>query len=137
MISRSRRLFLTAALWVPIILFELLAYLEPGVYDWKQFLMMHVLGFGALAYIVFAAWASRALSQVTEHQIVKKIWLAPLTFIPFYAAPWVIGGLGLVLFGELSGLVMTVAWVVFLPYLLVVGYVISGLTVALYRTFYS
>ncbi|MBK5414124.1 hypothetical protein [Pseudomonas sp. TH31] len=56
---------------------------------------------------------------------------------PFYATPWVIGGLGLLLFGQLSGLVMMVAWVAFLPYLLVVGYVISGLTVALYRTFYS
>lgn len=142
MISLGRRLFLTAALWVPIVAFEVLMYLDsavwyPKVVDWKQFLMIHVLGFGALAYIAFAAWATRALSRTTEEQIVKKVWRAPLMFIPFYAAPWVIGGLGFLLFGELAGLVMMVVWVVFLPYLLVVGYVISGLTVALYRTFFS
>lgn len=142
MISLNRRLFLGAALWVPIIAFEVLIYLEstvwfPKAFDWKQFLTMQGLWFGALAYIVFAAWATRKLSRTTEQQIVKKIWCAPLMFIPFYAAPWVIGGLGLLLFGQLSGLGMMVMWVAFLPYLLGVGYVISGLTVALYRTFYS
>ncbi|MHC8397710.1 hypothetical protein ACYZT8_29330 [Pseudomonas sp. LB3P93] len=142
MISLGRRLFLTAALWVPIVAFEVLMYLEstvwyPRVFDWKQFLTIHVLGFGALAYIAFAAWATRGLSRATEQQIVKKIWCAPLMFIPFYAVPWMIGGLGLLLFGQLGGLVMMVVWVVFLPYLLISGYVISGLTVALYRTFFS
>lgn len=142
MISLNRRLFLGAALWVPIIAFEVLVYLEstvgfPKAFNWEQFLTMQGLWFGALAYIVFAAWATRRLSRTTEQQIVKKIWCAPLMFIPFYAAPWVIGGLGLLLFGQLSGLGMMVMWVAFLPYLLGVGYVISGLTVALYRTFYS
>lgn len=142
MISLNRRLFLGAALWVPIIAFEVLIYLEstvwnPTAFNWEQFLTIHVLWFGSLAYIVFAAWATRKLSRTTEQQIVKKIWCAPLMFIPFYAAPWVISGLGLLLFGQLSGLGMMVMWVAFLPYLLVVGYVISGLTVALYRTFYS
>lgn len=141
-INPSRRLFLTTALWVPIIAFEVLLHFDsnvwsPSVFNWEQFLTMHVLAFGALAYIAFAAWTTRRLSRTTEQQIVKKIWCAPLIFIPFYATPWVIGGLGLLLFGQLSGLVMMVAWVAFLPYLLVVGYVISGLTVALYRTFYS
>lgn len=142
MISLSRRLFLGAALWVPIIAFEVLIYLEstvwfPTAFNWEQFLTIHVLWFGALAYIAFAAWATRRLSRTTEQQIVKKIWCAPLMFIPFYAAPWVIGGLGFLLFGHLAGLGMIVMWVVFLPYLLVVGYIISGLTVALYRTFFS
>nr|WP_306660429.1 hypothetical protein [Pseudomonas nunensis] len=99
--------------------------------------MIHVLSFGVPAYIVFAAWQTRALSKVAEQQVLKKILCAPLTFIPFYAAPWVIGGLGLLLFGQLAGLGLMVMWVAMLPYLLVAGYVISVLTAALYWTFYS
>lgn len=47
------------------------------------------------------------------------------------------GGLGFLLFGQLAGLGLMVMWVALLPYLLVAGYVVAGLTVALYRTFYS
>ncbi|MHC8384655.1 hypothetical protein [Pseudomonas sp. LB3P14] len=62
---------------------------------------------------------------------------APLTFIPFYAVPWVICGLALVLLGNLAGFPMMFGWLAFLPYLLIAGYVVSGLTVALYRTVFS
>ncbi|KAF2389289.1 hypothetical protein [Pseudomonas frederiksbergensis] len=142
MISLSRRLFLGAALWVPIVALVALMILDwvagnSLTPDWKQFVMIHVLSFGVPAYIAFAAWQTRALSKVAEQQVLKKILCAPLTFIPFYAAPWVIGGLGLLLFGQLAGLGLMVMWVAMLPYLLVAGYVISVLTAALYWTFYS
>jgi len=74
------------------------------------------------------------LSKVSEQQVVKKILLAPLMFIPFYAAPWVIGGLGLLLSGQVVGLGVMVMWVALLPYLLIACYAISGLTVAFYTT---
>ncbi|WP_223490247.1 hypothetical protein [Pseudomonas sp. A-RE-19] len=129
------------ALWTPVVVFVVLMILDwasgnSGVLDWKQFLMFHVLAFGVPAYIAFAAWATRALSRTTEEQIVKKIWRAPLMFIPFYATPWVVGGLGFLLFGQLAGLGLMVMWVALLPYLLVAGYVVAGLSVALYRTFF-
>lgn len=70
---------------------------------------------------------------MSEQQVVKKILLAPLMFI-FYAAPWVIGGLGLLLSGQVVGLGVMVMWVALLPYLLIACYAISGLTVAFYTT---
>lgn len=142
MISPSRRRFLVASLWGPIVLLVVLMILDwaagySGISDWKQFLMIYVLAFGIPAYIAFAVWATGVLSTVTEQQVLKKIWCAPLNFIPFYAAPWVIGGLALVLLGNLAGFPMMFGWLAFLPYLLITGYVISSLTVALYRTVYS
>lgn len=141
MISLSRRLFLGIALWVPIVALVALMIFDwaaghSAVFDWQQFLMMNVLSFGVPAYVVFAAWQTRVLSKLTEQQVVKKILLAPLMFIPFYAAPWVIGGLGLLLTGRLVGLGVMVMWVALLPYLLIAGYVIAGLTAALYTTFF-
>ncbi|PKH23096.1 hypothetical protein BI292_14525 [Pseudomonas sp. 43NM1] len=135
-------LFFRVALWFPLAALLILMLVEHGSgdgadLDFHQFLLIYVLSFGIPAYITFALWATRALSGISEQQIVKKIWCAPLMFIPFYAAPWVIGGLGFLLFGHLAGLGMMVMWVVFLPYLLVAGYVISGLTVAFYRTVFS
>lgn len=100
-------------------------------------LLIYVLTFGIPAYIAFALWATPALSGKTEQQILKRIWFAPLTFIPFYAVPWVIYGLANVLLGDLVGFALMFTWLAFLPYLLIAGYVVSGLTVALYRTFYS
>ena len=142
MITRSQRIFLTAALWVPIVMLVVLLIIDwaagySGVSDWKQFLMNYALAFGIPAYLAFVAWATRALSKITEQQILKKIWCAPLTFIPFYAAPWLIGGLVFLLFGQVAGFGLMVMWVALLPYLLIAGYVVCGLTVALYRTVFS
>lgn len=64
----------------------------------------------------------------------EKIRCAPLTFIPFYAAPWLIGSLMLLLFGQLDGFGLMVMWVALLPYLFLAGYVVSSLTVVHYRT---
>jgi hypothetical protein len=108
-----------------------------AVLDLQQMLLIYVLTFGIPAYIAFALWAMRALNGKTEQQILKSVWRAPLTFIPFYAVPWVIYGLAHVLLGSLAGFSMMVGWLAFLPYLLIAGYVVSGLTVALYRTFFS
>jgi hypothetical protein len=108
-----------------------------AVLDWQQMLLIYVLSFGIPAYIAFAPWAMRALNGKTEQQILKSVWRAPLTFIPFYAVPWVIYGLAHVLLGSLAGFPMMFGWLAFLPYLLIAGYVVSGLTVALYRTVFS
>lgn len=108
-----------------------------AVLDWQQMLLIYVLSFGIPAYIAFALWAMRALNGKTDQQILKSVWRAPLTFIPFYAVPWVIYGLAHVLLGSLAGFPMMFGWLAFLPYLLIAGYVVSGLTVALYRTVFS
>jgi hypothetical protein len=108
-----------------------------AVLDWQQMLLIYVLSFGIPAYIAFALWAMRALNGKTEQQILKSVWRAPLTFIPFYAVTWVIYGLAHVLLGSLAGFPMMFGWLAFLPYLLIAGYVVSGLTVALYRTVFS
>ncbi|MFJ7796766.1 hypothetical protein [Pseudomonas sp. NPDC096950] len=134
--------FFRAALWSPLLVMVALTLLEQGneyaaVLDWQQMLLIYVLTFGIPAYIAFALWATRALNGKTEQQILKSVWRAPLTFIPFYASPWVIYGLVFVLLGNLAGFPMMFGWLAFLPYLLIVGYVVSGLTVALYRTVFS
>jgi hypothetical protein len=130
------------ALWLPLAVLLILMLVEHGSgdradLDFHQFLLIYVLSFGIPAYIAFALWAMRALNGKTEQQILKSVWRAPLTFIPFYAVPWVIYGLAHVLLGSLAGFSMMVGWLAFLPYLLIAGYVVSGLTVALYRTVFS
>ncbi len=130
------------ALWLPVSVLLILMLVEPSIsnsvdLDFQQFLLIYVLSFGTPAYIAFALWATRALRGLSEQQILKKIWYAPLMFIPFYAVPWVIFGVALVLLGNLAGFPLMFGWLAFLPYLLIAGYVVSGLTVALYRTFYS
>lgn len=142
MINQGQRRFLKTALWAPICVLVALLILDwahgySAVSGWEQFLTIYVLAFGIPAYFAFATWATRALSKMTEQQILKKIWRAPLTFIPFYAVPWVICGLAFALMGNLAGFPMMVGWLAFLPYLLIAGYVISGLTVAFYRTVFS
>ncbi|MGE8149279.1 hypothetical protein ACQKP7_29470 [Pseudomonas frederiksbergensis] len=134
--------FFKAALWFPLLVMLALTLVEQGnehaaVLDLQQMLLIYVLTFGIPAYIAFALWATRALNGKTEQQILKSVWRAPLTFIPFYAAPWVICGLAFALMGNLAGFPMMVGWLAFLPYLLIAGYVVSGLTVALYRTVFS
>lgn len=135
--------FFRVALWLPLEVLLILMLVEHGSgdgadLDFHQFLLIYVLSFGIPAYIAFALWATRALSGISEQQVLKKIWYAPLTFIPFYAAPWVIYGLTHVFLGSFAGFPMMfgwlAGWLAFLPYLLVAGYVVSGLTVALYRT---
>ncbi|OOL37372.1 MULTISPECIES: hypothetical protein [Pseudomonas] len=134
--------FFRVALWSPLLVMLALTLVEQGdeyaaVLDWQQMLLIYVLSFGIPAYIAFALWAMRALNGKTEQQILKSVWRAPLTFIPFYAVPWVIYGLAHVLLGSLAGFPMMLGWLAFLPYLLIAGYVVSGLTVALYRTVFS
>ncbi|KJZ66017.1 hypothetical protein VD17_11240 [Pseudomonas fluorescens] len=135
-------MFFRVALWSPVLVMLALTLVEQGtgyaaVLDWQQMLLIYVLSFGIPAYIAFALWATRVLKGKTEQQILRSVWRAPLTFIPFYAAPWVIYGLAHVFLGSLAGFPMMFGWLAFLPYLLIAGYVVAGLTVALYRTFYS
>lgn len=139
--SAGRRRFFRVALWLPLVLLlgamlgEWLDGSAPRL-NVQQVVMLNVFAFGPLAYLVFAVWATRSLNGCTEKQVLRSVWLAPLLFIPFYAGAWVLYGVITLLTGDLSGFGMMVIWVAFLPYLLIAGYVISGLTVALYRTFY-
>lgn len=134
--------FFRAALWSPLLVMLALSLVEQGtgyasVLDWQQMLLIYVLSFGIPAYIAFALWATRVMNGKTEQQILRSVWRAPLTFIPFYAAPWVIYGLANVFLGSFAGFPMMFGWLAFLPYLLIAGYVVSGVTVALYRTVFS
>lgn len=142
MISRGRGRFLMTAVWAPVVVFVVLTFIEQlngslATLSGQQQLLIYGLAFGVPAYIVFALWATRTLSGKPEQQILKRIWRAPLMFIPFYAVPWVLYGLANVLTGDFAGVAMMFGWLVFLPYLLIAGYVVSGLTVALYRTLFS
>ncbi|MBD9613363.1 hypothetical protein IB245_17855 [Pseudomonas sp. PDM02] len=110
---------------------------HAAILDLQQRLLIYVLSFGIPAYIAFALWATRVMNGKTEQQILRSVWRAPLTFIPFYAAPWVIYGMAHVFLGSFAGFPMMFGWLAFLPYLLIAGYVISGVTVALYRTVFS
>jgi len=63
------------------------------VWKWLNHLLSAI---GVLALISLRP-ENPAVPVLSAHP--DAIWLAPLTFIPFYAAPWVISGLGLLLFG--------------------------------------
>lgn len=139
---RSHLIFLRVVLWLPLSVLLALTLVEQSnestvVLDWHQMLLIYVLTYGIPAYVVFALWATQALSGKTEQQIVKAIWWSPLTFIPFYSVPWVIYGLTNALLGDLAGFAMMFGWLAFLPYLLIAGYGLAGLTAALYRTVFS
>ncbi|WP_347902755.1 hypothetical protein [Pseudomonas purpurea] len=141
MLSAGQRWFFRVALWLPLVLLlgaMLGEWLDGSAQrlDTRQVVMICVFAFGPLAYLVFAVWATRSLNGRTEKQVLRSVWLAPLLFIPFYAGAWVLYGVVTLLTGDLVGFGMMVMWVVLLPYLLIAGYFISGLTVALYWTFY-
>jgi hypothetical protein len=134
--------FFRVALWSPLLVMLALTLVEQGnghaaILDLQQRLLIYVLSFGVPAYIAFALWATRVMNGKTEQQILRSVWRAPLTFIPFYAAPWVFYGMAHVFLGSFVGFPMMFGWLAFLPYLLIAGYVISGVTVALYRTVFS
>lgn len=59
----------------------------------------------------------------TDPQLLRLAYWAPIVFIPFYGIFWFLYGLGNLLLGDGSGIGMMFAWVVFLPYELVLGYV--------------
>lgn len=132
--------FFQIAIWLPFIglLIILLGDWIYQKYDisTEQTVLIYWLGFGVLAYPVFAIWATRYIKKKSEPAIVRLIWLAPIIFIPFYGVPWVLYGLAHIVMGEMSGIGMALLWVSFSPYIIVVGYVFSGATFVVYELFF-
>ncbi|MWV14843.1 hypothetical protein F3I16_02190 [Pseudomonas sp. L-22-4S-12] len=94
----------------------------------EQLFLIYGLGFGVLAYPVFAFWANRQIINKSEPEIIRRIWLAPLIFIPIYGTPWIVYGLFNLVIGNTSGVGMLFLWISFVPYILVVGYCVSTIT---------
>lgn len=130
------------ALWwpLPTLLVIFFSGLWGGEYsklDSTHSEWLYLLWWGIPGYGAFSLWMTRAVKGRDEQQALRMVWLAPLKFIPFYAVPWVIYGLSRAFAEQSDGFFMTFGWIFVLPYLLIAGYVCAGLTVALYRTFYS
>ncbi|AZD11367.1 hypothetical protein C4K26_6009 [Pseudomonas chlororaphis] len=139
MLSAGRCRLLVTALWIPlaVLLLMLLDEWLSGVPLIVEMFETHALSMGIVAYITFALLEMRLLRGKSEQQILARVWLGPLWFIPFYAVPWMLFQLGKMLSGAASDVAVMFGWLVFIPCVLIVGYVVSGLTVALYRTVYS
>ncbi|WP_283189453.1 hypothetical protein [Pseudomonas sp. PMCC200344] len=136
MISAGRRRLLVTALWIPLVVLLLMVLGDRVSENSTTVMSFETFGlvFGIPAYIIFALSEMRLMRGKNEQQILNRIWLGPLVFIPFYAAPWMLFRVAKWFSGHPSGGAMIFEWVAYVPTLLVVGYVVSGLTVALYRT---
>jgi hypothetical protein len=95
------------------------------------------LWFGTPAYLIFAIWATWYIKKKPEPVIARLIWWAPVIFIPFYGVPWILYGLLHIAMGEPSGIGMALLWVSFSPYIIVLGYVFSGVTFVVYEMFFK
>lgn len=138
MISQNRRKFLVIALWVPLAIIVLGAVIDQ-VYGRTTVLLFetYALVYGIPAYFVFALLQMRGLGGKTEQQLLKRVWLGPLVLSPFYLFAWVPYGLAKMFGGDSDGVSTMFIGLNFLPFLLIAGYVVAGLTVALYRTVFS
>lgn len=129
----DRLRFFRIAIWVPLALLSLMLLGGWAIEDrqdmpFEQLFLIYGLGFGTLAYPLFALWACHHILHKNEQEIIRRIWLAPLIFIPFYGMPWIVYGLANLAIGNTSGIGMLFLWLSFLPYILAVGYFISTLT---------
>lgn len=132
--------FFQIAIWLPLALILSLPLLESisrgtQAMQWKQILLIYGLSFGALAYPIFATWATYYIQQKTERTIIRLLWWAPFIFIPFYGVPWIIYGLINIAMGKTSGIGMALLWVSFTPYILALGYAFSAITFVIYKIF--
>lgn len=142
MLSRARLTFFMVALWWPLlavlVIFSYGLWIgEYSTFDSSETHWVYLLWWGIPGLLMFSLWTSRSAKSRNEQQALRMVWLAPLKFIPFYAVPWMLYGLFSLVAGPLSDSYMAYGWILIVPYLLIAGYVCAGLTVALYRTFYS
>lgn len=127
------------AIWSPAVLLPILLMLdafyfsEPLQGGVEQFFLLYVLGFGLAAYGLFAIFSSRAISKKNELEVLRLARWAPVIFIPFYGVPWVLYGVGCLIFGRLAGLGMIFLWLAYTPYVLVVGVLFSFVTIVLFK----
>ncbi|MBU6956148.1 hypothetical protein KRR23_00095 [Pseudomonas sp. CVAP len=131
--------YFKGALWVPAIILPALLVVDAVYFSplpnagMEQLFQIYVLGFGLAAYVIFAFWASRVIDKKSERDVVRLAWWAPVIFIPFYGAPWILYGLLYLLSGSVSGLGLMVMWLAYTPYILVVGYFFSIVVIAFYK----
>ena len=138
--NKSTYRFFQVAIWIPAALFLSLPFLEilsRGTENVENMFVAYGLWFGTLAYLIFAMWASWYIKGKPEPLIVRLVWWAPVIFIPFYGIPWIVYGLFDVAMGEASGFAMTVLWVAFSPYIIIVGYVCVAVTFVFYHMFFN
>lgn len=133
--------FFQIAIWLPFIVL-LIILLVDWIYQRygisaEQTILIYWLGFGVVAYPVFATWATGYIKKKSEPAIVRLIWWAPLIFIPFYGVPWVLYGLAHIVMGEMSGIAMALLWAAFSPYIIVVGYAFSIAIFVIYKLFFQ
>jgi hypothetical protein len=139
--STSVYRFFQIAIWLPFI-----GLLTILLGDWiyqrydisaEQIVLIYWLGFGVVAYPVFAIWANRYIKSKSESAIARLIWWAPIIFIPFYGVPWVLYGFAHIVMGDMSGIAMALSWIAFLPYVIVVGYIFSTAVFVIYTLFFQ
>jgi hypothetical protein len=140
-LSRAQLGFFMGALWWPTLaVLAISSYdLWTGAYsthDSAQTYWQYPLWWGIPGLLGFSLWMSRGAKRRTEQQAVRMVWMAPLKFVLFYGVPWVIYGLCSLIAGPFSDAYMSFAWIMLIPYVLIVGYFCAGVTVALYRIFF-
>ncbi|QEI04410.1 hypothetical protein FXN63_00080 [Pigmentiphaga aceris] len=135
--------YFKCAIWLPAILLSILLIVDARYFSppltggVEQYVLLYALGFGLPAYVAFAWCASRMVGGKSGPALVRLAWWAPVMFVPFYAAPWLLYGLGGLLSGRSSGVGMMFMWLAYLPYVLGLGYMFSGFTVLGYKTIAS
>ena len=131
--------YFKTAIWLPMVVLPVLLLLDAFYFSsplrggMEQFVLIYVLGFGLVAYVLFAVFSTRLISRRTELEVVRLAWWAPVVFIPFYGVPWVVYGIGCLAFGRLAGLCMMFLWLTYIPYVLVVGAFFSVVTVVAFK----
>lgn len=131
--------YFKVAIWAPAILLPILLMLDAFYFSkplqggLEQFILLYVLGFGLAAYVLFAIFSSRVIAKKTELEVLRLARWAPVIFIPFYGVPWILYGVGCLIFGRLAGLGMMFLWLAYTPYVLVVGVFFSVVTIFLFK----
>ena len=135
----THTLYFKVAVWTPAILLPALLMLDAFYFSKplqggvEQFFLVYVLGFGLAAYVLFAIFSSHIISKKNESEILRLTWWAPVVFIPFYGAPWILYGVVNLISGRLAGLGMMFFWLAYTPYVLVFGLLASTITVLLFK----
>jgi len=131
--------FFKVTIWLPAVLLPILLVLDALYFSkplqggMEQFILVYVLGFGLAAYVLFAFFSLRVISKRTESEVLRLTKWAPVIFIPFYGIPWIIYGVGCLMFGRLAGLGMIFLWLAYTPYVLVVGAFFSVLIILIFK----
>lgn len=131
--------YFKVAVWMPAILLPILLAVDAAYFSKplnggvEQFVLVYALGFGLVAYVLFAAFSCRVIRKKTELEVIKLAWWAPIIFIPFYGLPWVLYGVGYLVTGRPAGLGMMFMWLAYIPYFLFFGFLVSAIVVFVFK----